>query len=396
MPATPQQLGHAGRPGVPGPPQCAQGVPPHHPQLGPLPHEPLAHHGVLDRPRLHGGPHHPPQLLGEPDLLGQRRHAPLESEQTHRDLPATALAPDDVLHARVGPVEEHLIEVAGPRQLPNGPHLYAPRLVHGHEQERQPAMPDRLGVRAGEHEAPVGLVGERRPDLLPGDPVHPVRPELGLGPNPREIRPGAGFAVPLTPQLVPGRDGRQETTLLRLGPVRDESGREKLLPDVPGPRRRPRPRVLLGPDDLLGEGGAPVAVSVLGPTEPYPPGFAKHALPTAAVLSVLGVLIEPRPRFRTKRFVLRREPEVHRGLLVVSGQEQRPSFGGASSQALGRAPSAAARAIASTRSSIGIGSTPTDPGRHSAIRCGVQDPSAYAARSSRGCAHTAIFGPATV
>ncbi len=53
--------------------------------------------------------------------------------------------------------------------------------------------------------------------------------------------------------------------------------------------------------------------------------------------------------------------------------------------------------MASSWASIGIGSLPTAPGSASAIRSGVQPPpSAYIERSSRGCAQTAIFGPATV
>ncbi|CAM5501617.1 hypothetical protein SALBM135S_10158 [Streptomyces alboniger] len=52
--------------------------------------------------------------------------------------------------------------------------------------------------------------------------------------------------------------------------------------------------------------------------------------------------------------------------------------------------------MASSCASNGIGSVPTVPGRKSAILSGVQAPSAYPARSSRGCAHTAILGPAIV
>lgn len=61
--------------------------------------------------------------------------------------------------------------------------------------------------------------------------------------------------------------------------------------------------------------------------------------------------------------------------------------------ALGRSLAAAALAMASSCASIGIGSVPTVPGRKSAIFSGVQAPSAWPARSSRGCAQTAIFGP---
>lgn len=104
MPSAPQQLGHARRAAdVRRTPQRPQGVPPHDPQLGPLPHESLPYDGIRHRAAVDGRPHHAPQLPGEPDLLGQRRHPTFEPEQTHRDAPAAPLTPDDMLRPRMRP-----------------------------------------------------------------------------------------------------------------------------------------------------------------------------------------------------------------------------------------------------------------------------------------------------
>ncbi len=129
--------------------------------------------------------------------------------------------------------------------------------------------------------------------------------------------------------------------------------------------------------------------SSLQPSPIHPPRPSSRSQSGAGRVTV-EVRRQPATRLTPEDLVLSPESELHARPLPPSPVTcpTRHRFG--------RAFSAAARAIASTCSSNGIGSTPTVPGRKSAIRSGVQEPSAYAARSSRGCAHTAILGPATV
>ncbi len=272
--------------------------------------EPGAQHRVAHGPGLHGGRDDPRQLLGEADLLGQGGDPALESEQAHRHPPALPLSPDDVLHARACPVEEDLVEVARAGELPDGADLDAAGLVHGHEQEAEAVVA--AGVRGGpgEHEAPVGLMGERGPDLLPADPVRrpvPHRRRAHRG----EVGTGTGFAVSLTPQFLTGGDRRQEPAFLLLVAVGEEGGGEQVLPDVPGARGRGRAGVLLGPDDLLGKGHGPVAVPRLRPAEPDPAGGAEGPLPGSLAHRAVGVLSQPGPGLDTKGLILLTEPEIH-------------------------------------------------------------------------------------
>src|SRR5688572_22116574 len=136
----------------------------------------------------------------------------------------------------------------------------------------------------------------------------------------------------------------------------EQGGRQQILPDVPRARRRAGTGVLLGPGDLLGERGGAVAVPGLRPGEADPAVRSEGAFPGTAALSGVGMRAEPCLGFRTERIVLGTESEVHETLLYEA-------LGGRSN---------------------GIGSAPTVPGRNSAIRSGVQAPSAYAARNSLG------------
>lgn len=203
-----------------------------------------------------------------------------------------------MLHARACTVEEDLVEVAGAGHLADGADLDPARLVHGDEQEAQTVVAAGAGLGAGQHEAPLRLVCERRPDLLTRDPVvRPLRLAHGRGAHAGQVRARARLAVALAPEFVAGGDRGQKAGLLLFGAVGEEGGGEEVLPDVAGARGRGRTGVLLGPGDLLGERGGPVAVPAFAPAEPDPAGFTEGALPGAAVLSVVGMCGQPRPRF---------------------------------------------------------------------------------------------------
>ena len=126
-------------------------------------------HGIGHRAAVPRGRDDLVQLAGEPDLLAERGDPPLEGQRADRDPPAVAGRADDVRRGGDGAVEEHLVELRRAGDLRDRPHL-DPRLVHGHEQVRQALPAARRRVGAGQHEAPVGDVGQRRPHLLSGDP----------------------------------------------------------------------------------------------------------------------------------------------------------------------------------------------------------------------------------
>ena len=93
----------------------------------------------------------------------------------------------------------------------------------GHEQEGDPPVLRRLGVGAGEHEAPVGGVGFAGPDLLAvDDPL--VAVEGGPGGQRGEVGAGVGLGVALAPAVLPREDAGQVVALLLLG-ARDDQGR---------------------------------------------------------------------------------------------------------------------------------------------------------------------------
>ena len=108
------------------------------------------------------------EFAPEADLLAERGDPALERERAHRDAPAVADLADHEVGGGAGVVEEDLVELRGAGELHDRAHLDA-GLLHRHEQVGEPAVTLGAGIGACEHEAPVGDVRERRPDLLPGD-----------------------------------------------------------------------------------------------------------------------------------------------------------------------------------------------------------------------------------
>src|SRR5256885_750295 len=79
--------------------------------------------------------------------------APLVREEGHRDRPTVTDLTDDVVRRGPGAVEEHLAELTLVVQHLDRPHFDA-GLLHGAQQERDPAMATRVGIGAGEQEDP--------------------------------------------------------------------------------------------------------------------------------------------------------------------------------------------------------------------------------------------------
>ena len=156
-----------------------------------------------------------------------------------------------------------------------GPDLDAVLAQRHEEVGDAPVLGLRVAVGAGQHEHPVGPVGERGPDLLAGDaPV--VAVGLGPGRHVGQVGAGVGLAVALRPQLGAGHDRRAGTAAcwsaspnaMIVGPTRPSP----MWPSRPGPparayssnqitcwcRLRPAAAVLLGPPDAVPAAGTEV------------------------------------------------------------------------------------------------------------------------------------------
>ncbi len=163
-----------------------------------------------------------------------------------------------------------------------------PRLVHLQQQERQSVVAGGAGVGAGEDEAEVGVQGERGPDLLAGDGVAAGGGVRGwrwsVSRRGRSRRP-----VRCTPGTRGSRRGRRGGRWRRFCssvPYVMRVGARRFSPMWPIRAGGSGPGVLLGPDDLLGEGGAAVAVrlAVLArPADADPASLAQLAFPRAGV-----------------------------------------------------------------------------------------------------------------
>ncbi len=148
------------------------------------------------------------ELLLEPAVPGRRRRPALEPERRHGDLPSVVHAADDVVLGTAHVGEEDLVELGGAVDLLDRSHLDT-RLLHRHEQVRDAGVLGGVGIRPGQQEDVVGLVGLGRPHLLPVD--HPLVPvELCSGLEPGQVRTGVRLAETLAPGDLPLEDAGYE------------------------------------------------------------------------------------------------------------------------------------------------------------------------------------------
>src|SRR5690606_27952672 len=162
------------------------------------------------------------------------------------------------------------------RDLDDRAHLDA-GLLHRHQQVRQPVVSLRARLGAAEHEAPVGPLRPRGPDLLAlDDPLAALEPRARL--HVGEVGAGVGLRVALAPDRLAARDPGQEALLLLVAAERDQGGREQPLADVAEPARPAGARVLLVPDHLLEQRRAAPA-RLARPAEPDPARLAEPSLP---------------------------------------------------------------------------------------------------------------------
>ena len=184
------------------------------------------------------------ERVREPERRGGAEAGALVHQRRDRDHPAVALAADDVLVGDVGVLDEELVELGLAGDLAQRPHLDLV-LLHVHEEVGEPLVLGGVGVGAGDEHAPLRLVGERRPDLLAGDPpaavlLHRLRLQRG------EVRARLRLGEALAPDLLGREDRLEEALLLLLGAVGDHDrarpspGRAR-WPGA-GPWRAPAPR----------------------------------------------------------------------------------------------------------------------------------------------------------
>jgi hypothetical protein len=273
------------------------------------------------------------ELVLEAQLLSERRGAPFERERAHRDPPAPVHFADDVLGRGAGPIEERLVELAVPGDLDDRADL-DPRLVHRHQEIRQPFVLRRIAVGAAEDEDPLRPVRQRSPDLLSlHDPL--VAVALGARLDVGQIGARVRLGVALAPDLGAPEDPRKERPLLVVAAEVDDRRSEESLADDADTPRSTRARVLLEEDHLLEQGRA--ATAVLGrPAEPDPAVAAELLLPCPALVEELVLVArsappphlgertveairEPRARVRAEAFLFGGETEVQaRGPYLVT------------------------------------------------------------------------------
>src|SRR5207244_9542188 len=99
-----------------------------------------------------------------------------------------------------------------------------------------------------------------------------------------------GFGEALAPDLLRGQDRLQEALLLLLRAVRDHHRAAHREPEDVRRTRRARPHHLLGEDRLLDQGCAAATV-LLRPGDPGQARVVELALPAAAKLEALGVIL---------------------------------------------------------------------------------------------------------
>src|SRR3954466_3324842 len=281
--------------------------------------QPVADDRVLGRPVLARLGEQLGQCDLHADLQPEGERRALVHERRDRDGPPVALAADDVLVRDPRLFDEQLVELGLAGDLPQRAHL--DRVSKStHEEVRQPLVARNVRVRPCDEHAPLRVMGERRPHLLPGDdPLVPVAHRARL--QRREVRAGLGLGEPLAPDLVGAEDGLEVALLLLLGAVRDDCRPAHRQAQHVRRARRLRAGELLVVDRLLDERRAAPAV-LLRPGHAGPVVLVQAPLPRAAELESrdvafgLGsgvVRLDPGPQLVAERLLLRCRGQVHGG-----------------------------------------------------------------------------------
>ena len=178
-------------------------------------HEIVTHHGIgeLASPGLVDETVR--AVMAHPATLTRGASDALMVQHRRRDAPARPGRRQDRVrrHEHVG--EEDLVEVRCAVQLADRADLHA-RRGEVDDEHREPGVLGRGRIGAGQQEAEVGAVGERRPDLLAVDePAARHRNRPGLDPG--DVGARGGFGEQLAPHLATGEDARHVAASLRIG-----------------------------------------------------------------------------------------------------------------------------------------------------------------------------------
>ena len=184
---------------------------------------------------------------------------------------------------------------------PDRAHLDAGE-VHRDDEVRDAAVLRAVGARARDEDAELGVIGERRPDLLAVHDVdvtvaHRTRREA------REVGTRARLAEQLAPHLL-AREHRPEVALLLLVVAERDEDRSAVADADRVDRFRDAGAPHLVFDDQLQRG--------IG-VEPVGPRPVRHDEPRVDELRGVGVgvLGEPAPHFDAARVVFGRQVDVH-------------------------------------------------------------------------------------
>ena len=189
------------------------------------------------------------EVATEAVVAGDGRRPALEAERRHRDLPAVAEAPDEVLGRAPRALEDHAVEARGAVGLCDRDHLDA-GLVHREQQEGDRRVPRGVRIGAREQDHVVGGFRLAGPDLLAVDDEL-VTLEPGGGGERCEVGARLGLREALAPHDLPAQDAGQELLLLLLGAPRQERRADEDLAQRRHPHRGVRLREFLGEHDRL-------------------------------------------------------------------------------------------------------------------------------------------------
>ncbi|MNO74122.1 hypothetical protein D3C76_651080 [compost metagenome] len=249
------------------------------------------------------------ELVVKLHLLAKGRHPPLETEQSHGDLPAIARCAHQVVGGGQRLVEEHLVEFAGTGQLLDRLHADL-RLRHRHQQKRQPLMTHaaRLGTR--QDETPVGFVGQRGPHLLPAD--HPVLTaviETRAGLYVGQVRACAGLGITLAPELATAENARQQALALLHAAKGGEGRADQPFADMAHAPRTARPGIFFVENHLLADAQAAPAILRL-PPHANPAASGQFSLPGFALFRETVLVARPATKAQRRELALqvRRQP----------------------------------------------------------------------------------------
>jgi len=155
--------------------------------------------------------------------------AALVGERRAGDPPAAVEWTDQLVVGHERSVEEDLVEVGLVGDLAEWPDV-DPRRSHVDHERGDALVLRRLGIGAGEAQAPVGELGIGGPHLLAVE--FPTAVDFdGPGGDSGEVRAGIGFGEELAEQLVGVEDAREPALLLRVGAVGQQGRADQVHAD---------------------------------------------------------------------------------------------------------------------------------------------------------------------